>query len=67
MANRVTGQILGGEAETMDSVFTPAQVLQNLGQDPAGFSAAVNGEASDLSAVLDDYDFVSFSRAVKNG
>lgn len=68
MAIRVTGQVLGGATQTHDNVHTPAQLLRAMGEDAAGgFTAAVNGESGVLDQPLSDYDFVTFSKAVKNG
>lgn len=65
-ARNVTAQVLGGEAQVLNGVETVGDALEELGLD-GNYTATVNGEPVDLDYELSDYEFISFSSAVKGG
>ena len=65
-AKNVTAQVLGGEAQVLNGVNTVEEALQELGLE-GNYTATVNGEPVDMDYELEDYEFISFSSAVKGG
>ena len=65
MANNVTAQVLGGQAQIKSggTVQDLASEL-NLGDN---HSVKINGVSATYSSELSDYDFVSFGEKVKGG
>jgi sulfur carrier protein ThiS len=66
MANKVTAQVLGGQVKVLDQVETVQDVLDIL-ELSGSYTASINGEPASNDAELNDYEFVSFSPAVKGG
>lgn len=66
MANKITGQVLGGVEKVMESAETVKDVFNELGLT-GNYSATINGEPADMDADLNDYEFVAFSPSVKGG
>lgn len=66
MAKNVTAQVLGGQTKVLQDVDTVQDVLNALELDGA-YAASVNGEPATNESELNDYEFVSFSPAVKGG
>lgn len=66
MATKITGQVLGGTAKVIDEVETVRDVLAKLGIS-GSYTATVNGNPADMDDEVEDYNFVSFSPAVKGG
>lgn len=66
MANNVQAQVMGRsivrnlEGRKVQSILDQMDVASNM-------TAMVNGETADMSTVLSDYDFVTFSKAVDGG
>jgi len=65
MANNVTACVLGGDPVVLNGVDTVGDVKTELVVE--GYTATVNGEPADDDFVLEDYEFVSLSPAVKGG
>lgn len=65
-AKKVTAQVLGGEAQILDCVDTVQEAFEELGLE-GSYTATVNGDPADMDQELSDYEYVSFSPAVKGG
>lgn len=65
-AKKVTVQVLGGEPTVCDCLSTVEDAFNELGLEGT-YSATVNGEPADFSQVLEDFNYVCFSPAVKGG
>jgi len=65
-ARNVTAQVLGGEPTVLEGVETVGDALSELGLE-GNYTATVNGDPADMSQELEDYEFISFSSAVKGG
>ena len=65
-AKKVTAQVLGGEAQILDCVDTVQEAFEELGLE-GNYTATVNGDPADMDQELSDYEYVSFSPAVKGG
>lgn len=65
-AKNVTAQVLGGEAIVLEGVETVGDALKELELE-GNYTATVNGEPADMDQELEDYEFISFSSAVKGG
>ena len=65
VANKVRGQVVGGAEQTFDGVTTVADVAAKLGASDR--TAMVNGQVADMSTVLSDYAYVSFSDKKRGG
>jgi len=64
MAKNVTVSLVGGTPKVIN-VDTAGEALVAVGADPKQHVILVNGEASEATRTLADYDFVSASLAVK--
>lgn len=65
MANKVTGQVVGGQSRVFDNVSTVADVARQLGAEDR--TATVNGEPADHSTPVADYSWVVFADKKKGG
>ena len=66
MANKVTGQVLGGDPQTFDGVSSVREVAEKLGIGD-GYVASINAEPADMDSALSGFEYVSFTKAVKSG
>lgn len=66
MAKVVQAQVAGGQIKQVKNVDTVEELRDKLDLDK-NYTASVKGEPSDDEQELDEYDFVSFSQAVKGG
>ena len=65
-AKNITAQVIGGESVVLDKCATVEDAFEELGLE-GSYTATVNGEPADMDQELDDYEFVTFSPAVKGG
>jgi len=66
MANNVNAQVHGKSIVRNLSANTVQAVLDQMDVQTA-MTATVNGEPADLTQTLNDFDFVTFSKAVDGG
>lgn len=67
MASKVTAQVIGGQAKTLDGVRTVRDVAQEIGLSGETRQVTVNGEPASYTTELKDYAFVYFTDAKKGG
>lgn len=66
MARNITGQVLGGQpkvnlkGDDVQDIFDELNLTGN-------YTATINGNPAEMSAELEDYQFVSFAPSVKGG
>lgn len=65
MASNIRAQVAGGQERTLNNVHTVADVKREMGAE--GFQATVNGEPEGDDYQLENYQFVSLTKAVKAG
>ena len=65
-ANSITGQVIGGRAQTFNSCKTVGEVAKELGIGE-NYTAKINGNEADYGTELEDYSFVTFGEKVKGG
>lgn len=65
MAKNVTVQVLGGQPKVVEA-DTVAEAMEAAGLSGT-YTSTVNGDPASMDTDLDDYEFVSFSPAVKGG
>ena len=63
---KVTAQVIGGEPQVLTGCTTVEDAFKELDLE-GSYTATVNGEPVDFDHELDDYEFLSFSAAVKGG
>lgn len=65
-ASNVIAQQLGGAKTVCDDVETVGDCRKKLGLEK-DYAATVNGDAASDDDIVEDNDFVAFSRKVKGG
>jgi len=63
MANKVTGQVFGGDPKVFDDVGTVGELKKKM--NVPSHTASVNGENASDTQALADFDFVTLAPAVK--
>ena len=63
---KITAQVIGGESQVLEDCDSVQEAYDELGLD-GDYTASVNGEPADMDQELNEYEFVTFSSAVKGG
>lgn len=66
MAKNISVSVFGGAQKTALELNTVKDAYNALGLS-GNYTATVNGDPADLNQELNDYEFVSFTQALKGG
>lgn len=66
-AKNITAQVIGGEPQVFDNDLQTVQDAYDALGLEGSYAATVNGEPADMDQELEDFEFVTFSPAVKGG